>query len=181
MDTLEQLHLRVLVLKCQIGDQPSWDELYRRYNPSLGYYLRRLIGQRQAAEDAQQETWLSIVRGIARLKSADAFTVWLYRIARSKAMPRGSIPQTDTAAQSEPVAPDDTPEEEFFRATDAALVHAALERLEPAQRDVLLLRFMEELSYEQIAEVIECNIGTVRSRIHYAKSALRLQLENKHE
>ena len=64
-------------------------------------------------------------------------------------------------------------EDETFSADDAAQIHTALDRLEPAQREVLALRFLEELSYEQIGEIVECPIGTVRSRIHYAKAALQ--------
>lgn len=167
------------MLKCQIGDRASWDELYRRYNPSLGYYLRRLTGRDQAADDLQQEVWLAVVRNIARLKSPEAFTVWLYRIARSKAINRISVNHKDVPLDEEPAA--ETPDEDIFRASDAARVHAALNGLVPEHREVLLLRFMEDLSYEQIAEVIGRNIGTVRSRIHYGKCALRRQLENEHE
>jgi RNA polymerase sigma-70 factor (ECF subfamily) len=178
MDPLDQLRLRVLVLKCQIGDRPSWEELYRRYNPPLGYYLRRLIGRDQTAEDVQQEVWLAVIRNIAHLKSPEALTVWLFRIARSKAMKHLSAEHKDVPLDEEMA---DAPDEGMFSASDAAQVHAALDGLVPEHRDVLLLRFMEGLSYEQIAEVIECNIGTVRSRIHYGKPALRRQLENEHE
>ena len=179
MSQLDQLRLRVLVLKCQIGDRRSWEEIYRRYNPPLGYYLRRLTGRDQAADDVQQEVWLAVVRNIALLKSPEAFTVWLYRIARSKAMKHLSAQHTDVPLDEEPAA--DSPDEDMFSASDAARVHAALDGLVPEHRDVLLLRFMEDLSYEQISEVIGCNIGTVRSRIHYGKCALRRQLEKEHE
>jgi len=179
MDWLNQLRGRVLVLKCQLGDRAAWDELYRRYNPPLGYYLRRLIGRDQAADDLQQETWLSVVRNIGRLKSPDAFTVWFYHIARSKAMSRLST-HRDVPLDEEPVAEADAPDDAFC-ASDAAQVHAGLDGLRAEHREVLLLRFMEDLSYEQIAEVVGCGVGTVRSRIHYAKRALRRQLENNHE
>lgn len=181
MDRLDQLRQRVLVLKCQLGDRAAWDELYRRFNPALGYYLRRLTGSDQTADDVQQEVWLAVVRNIARLNSPEAFTVWLYRIARSKAMDRMSARHEPVALEEEPVAPADARENDDFTAADAALVHAALHGLGPEHRDVLLLRFMEELSYEQIAQVVGCGVGTVRSRIHYAKRALRRLLENGHE
>ena len=70
----------------------------------------------------------------------------------------------------------DEPELEFT-ADDAARVHGAMARLSTAHREVLVLRFMEDLSYEQIAEVIGCKIGTVRSRLHHAKLTLRDHLD----
>lgn len=176
MDRLEQLRQRVLVLKCQVGDKPAWDELYRRFNPALGYYLRRLTGS-DSADDLQQEVWLAVVRNIARLKSPEAFAVWLWRIARSKAMDRLGRQHRHVTLDEQSTDVPDTSDDEFSP-QDAAAVHAALDKLRPDHRDVLLLRFMEDLSYEQIAQVIGCTVGTVRSRLHYAKSALRRQLEN---
>ena len=181
MDRLDQLRQRVLVLKCQIGDGSAWDELYRRSNPPLGYYLRRLTGSDATADDVQQEVWLTVVRNIARLKSPDAFRVWLYRIARSRAMSRLAEQHCYVALDEQAVALSEVSEDEPFSPRDAARVHAALANLSPGHREVLLLRFMEDLPYEQIAEVVGCSVGTVRSRIHYAKCALRRQLEIGHD
>jgi RNA polymerase sigma-70 factor (ECF subfamily) len=71
--------------------------------------------------------------------------------------------------------------EATFDPADAARIHQELHRLGPKHREVLLLRVMEDLTYEQIAEVIGCTTGTVRSRLHYAKRALRERLEPTHE
>jgi RNA polymerase sigma-70 factor (ECF subfamily) len=71
----------------------------------------------------------------------------------------------------------DTDEEPVFNAEDAAQVHAALDELAPEHREVLVLRFLEDMSYENIAQAIGCQIGTIRSRLHYAKRALRRALE----
>ena len=68
-----------------------------------------------------------------------------------------------------------------LRPSDAALIHAEMVNLSVKHREVVLLRYIEELSYEQIAEVLGCTVGTVRSRLHYAKTALRLKLESNHE
>jgi RNA polymerase sigma-70 factor (ECF subfamily) len=180
MDRLEQLRLRLLVVKCQIGDGPAWEELYRQFNPAIGYYLRRLIGDEHAA-DVQQEVWLMVVRNLARLNSPEAFVVWLYRIARSKAMALLGAKQKHVPLDEQTAREIESQEQEDFSAADAQRVHAALDSLCREHRDVLLLRFMEDLSYEQIAEVVGCGVGTIRSRVHYAKSALRRQLEKDHE
>ena len=73
-------------------------------------------------------------------------------------------------------APDNT-EEEMLSFEDIARVHQCLGELKPWQKEVLMLRFIESMSYDQIAEVLDCNVGTVRSRIHHAKQALREKLE----
>jgi RNA polymerase sigma-70 factor (ECF subfamily) len=75
--------------------------------------------------------------------------------------------------------PDAADDANGFDAEDAARIHAALDLLPPEQREVLVLRFVEAMSYEQIARVTSQPLGTVRSRLHYAKHALRTILENK--
>ncbi|HEX5243540.1 MAG TPA: sigma-70 family RNA polymerase sigma factor [Tepidisphaeraceae bacterium] len=181
MERIEQLRQQVLVLKCQTGDRLAWEELYRQYNPSLGYYLRRLMGNDALAEDVQQEVWLTVVRNIGGLKSPEAFTVWLYRIARTRAIDRVQSKAWHAELIEEAVEHVDASDDDAFSPADAARVHAGLATLAAAHREVLLLRFMEDLSYEEIAQVIGSSVGTVRSRIHYAKGALRRQLEKDHE
>ena len=185
MSDLDQIRQCVLVLKCQTGDTAALEELYLRHSTRLGYYLRRLLdGDEAAAADVQQDVWLTVVRKIARLKTPQAFTVWLYRVARTRAMDRlsarsapvslecdvepGTLEQATTGSNESEFSPD-----------DAAAIHAALARLGHAHRDVLLLRFMEDLSYEQIADVFGCPFGTVASRIYHAKQALRRELEKR--
>ena len=102
----------------------------------------------------------------------------LYRIARDRAYGRLRKARRlglllDDALVVEPAIES----EEEFSAEDAAQIHAALDDLPAEQREVLVLRFLEEMSYEQIARVVGCQLGTVRSRIHYAKRALRSVLE----
>jgi RNA polymerase sigma-70 factor (ECF subfamily) len=179
----DEILQRVLVLRCQTGDGRALEELYLRHSARLGYYLRRLLdGDDAAAADVQQDVWLTVVRTIGRLRTPAAFTVWLYRVARTRAMDRlaasgnGRVTlEADAAPGAMERAADDAEAE--FTPEDAAAIHAALGRIGRAQRDVLLLRFMEDLSYEQIAEVTGCPFGTVASRLHHAKQALRRELE----
>jgi RNA polymerase sigma-70 factor, ECF subfamily len=178
MDSVEKLLQRTLVVRCQLGDRRAMEELFLRYNRSLGYYLRQMLGRDDIA-DAQQETWLTVIRTIGQLRSPEAFAVWLYRIAHNKAMSRLSK-CVNTAPLDEDTAAEIPDEPDFdFDPSDAAGIHAEMVRLGERHREVLLLRFIEDLSYEQIAEVIGCTVGTVRSRLHYAKAALRTRLESK--
>lgn len=171
------LHERLLVLRCQTGDAIAFEELVLLYQPRLRYFLRGLLRSDHDVDDHLQEIWIDVYRGIGRMKEPSAFAAWLYRIARNRAFrvlrkrrqPTCSIDDIDLAAKGD--------EEPHWSAEDAEYIHAALDSLEPEHREVLLLRFIEEMSYEDIARVIDCPIGTIRSRLHYAKRALRCVLE----
>jgi RNA polymerase sigma-70 factor (ECF subfamily) len=136
-----------------------------------------MIGQAETADDLLQETWIDVYRKINQLQRPEAFTVWLYRIARDKAYGELRRPDSPRVGVDENLAESIAAEEESFTAEEAASVRAALDELPVEQRDVLVLRFIEEMTYEQIAEVIGRPVGTVRSRIYYAKLALRAKLE----
>jgi RNA polymerase sigma-70 factor (ECF subfamily) len=176
MDPIEAARQRALIIRCQFSSLSALEELYLRYNQPLGYYLRRFMNC-DDSQDVEQEVWLAVIRRIARLRGPEAFVVWLYRIARSKAINRLADRHTLLSlGEQDLMIPLDEPEPEFTW-DDAARVHGAMAQLSTAHREVLALRFMENLSYEQIAEVIGCKIGTVRSRLHHAKLSLRNRLE----
>lgn len=185
MNPIDQALERVLVLKCQMGDTRALEDLYRRYHHPLGYYLRRLLDDDAAAEDAQQEVWLTVYRRIRGLRAPEAFAVWLYRIAHSRAVNRLARRRHDVSIDDAESGAADVADESDaaneFSPEDAADIHRALGKLRPEHREVLVLRFMEDLAYEQIAEVTGCNLGTVRSRLHYAKLALRRELEKRRQ
>jgi RNA polymerase sigma-70 factor (ECF subfamily) len=172
----DELYERVLVVRCQAGDEVAFAELVERYQPRLRYYLGKMLPGSPAAEDAAQDVWYDVVRGVARLANPGAFRAWLYRIARDRAWrilrrrppPHRPIDDVDVAANG-------TADE--FTAEDAARVHAALDTLAPEHREVVVLRFIEQMSYDEIAKVAGCPVGTVRSRLHHAKRGLRRVLE----
>jgi RNA polymerase sigma-70 factor (ECF subfamily) len=171
-DQAERLYERLLVLRCQTGDDDAYRELVNRFGPRLRYFLRKLSPHADRADDLAQEVWIDVLRQLPRLKDAGAFTTWLYRIAHGKAMLEGrrNGRAPVTTHEVEQIADDDEPS---FSPEDAARIHAALDDLEAAHREVIVLRFLEELSYDEIGQIVGCPVGTVRSRIHYAK--LRLQ------
>ena len=170
-DEAERLLMRLLVLRCQTGDDDAYRELVGQFGPRLRYFLRKLVGREDRADDLAQEVWLDVLRQLPRLKDAAAFTTWLYRIAHGKAMLEGRRNGRAPATSSDVESIADEADEPFS-AEDAARIHAALDRLDPTHREVLALRFLEELSYEEIGQIVGCPLGTVRSRIHYAKAAL---------
>jgi len=178
MNPFEELHESVLVLRCQSGDEAALEELVARHYGPLLYFIRRMVGDSGGAEDVLQDTWLSVVRNLRMLRDPGAFPAWLYRIARN-----GVYGRLRKSAQFRPLTEADEPaappgdDAEVFSAEDAAHVHECLERVRPEHREVLVLRFLEQMSYQDIAVVVGCGLGTVRSRLHYAKRALRREME----
>ena len=174
-ETVEWLYERVLVLRCQAGDEAAFEEIVRRHHDRLRYYVQKMIG-RGEAEDVLQEVWLDVFRSIPRLREVGAFKNWLYRIARDRVFRRLRQERSPISLNEASVEPS-APENGEFSEEDAARIHAALDDLSPEHREVLVLRFLEEMDYEQIAGVIGEPVGTVRSRLHYAKRALRCAIE----
>jgi RNA polymerase sigma-70 factor, ECF subfamily len=176
-EAADRLYERVLVLRFQqAGDQAAFEEFVERYSPRLRYYLRKMLGSPEAAEDALQEVWLAVFRGLPGLLDAGAFPAWIYRIARDRAYRelrrrRPNRPLEDDVLEVQ------TEAEEEFSPEDARRIHVALDALRPEQREVLVLRFIEDMSYEDISSVVGCPLGTVRSRLHHAKAALRAVIE----
>ena len=178
-EQLNRLYERLLVLRCQTGDEAAFTELVERYHERLRLFLRRMLDDEHAANDALQEVWLDVFRGAGKLKDTGAFAAWLYRVARDRAYRilrrRGVKTELiDRADDVRDVAGDDAIDEDERR-----IVQSSLASLPHEQREVLLMRFVEQMSYEQIAIAVGCELGTVRSRLHYGKQALRLEIERK--
>ncbi|OQA02532.1 MAG: ECF RNA polymerase sigma factor SigE [Planctomycetes bacterium ADurb.Bin401] len=169
-------HLETIVHRCQDGERAAFEELFELYQPRLKYYVRRLDCDGINVDDILQDIWLTVVKEIRKLKESKVFAVWLYRIARNKVYD-GFRRREEFAALPEESELSVSQDETTFDAKDAEKLHTALKILKPYHREVLTLCFIEQMSYQSIAEVIGCGIGTVRSRIFYAKQALRKELE----
>jgi RNA polymerase sigma-70 factor (ECF subfamily) len=177
IDDADRLFERLLVLRCQAGDEVAFAELMNRYQPRLRYYLRKMLHGVGEPDDVLQDVWLDVFRAITRLNDAGAFRAWLYSIARGQAIKKFRKRRL-AFQQLEVEEPDDSGQDsEIIDAEDAQRVHAALDTLPAAQREVLVLRYIEDMSYEEIAAIVDCQVGTVRSRLHYAKRGLRTELE----
>ncbi|MDP9172571.1 MAG: sigma-70 family RNA polymerase sigma factor [Planctomycetota bacterium] len=173
-DLADRLNRRLLVIRCQVGDAAAFEELVGFFQPRLRGFLFKMVRGRQSVNDLAQDVWMDVFRDLGTLSNPEAFVPWFYRIARNRAfraLRRRPI-------MTEPIEPDALADETIdFTAEEAGAVHAALDELIPEHREVLLLRFMEEMSYEEIAGVVGCAVGTVRSRIHNGKVALRRIIE----
>ncbi len=168
----------LLVLHHLRGDRRAAAQLVALWEERLFYYLRRLAGDEQEAWDLLQQTWAKVFSGLRRLDRRSSLPAWLYRIARNTAMDRLRQQLAERRAVQELeewAAAEEDPGEEAF--ANAELVHYGLSQLALPHREALTLFFLDDLSIEEIAGVLELAPGTVKSRLHYAKRALREALQ----
>lgn len=138
---------------------------------SVFYYLRRLALAEEDAWDALQETWLKIFRAIQSIRDPKTFPAFLYTTARRVAIGRLRRAGHDVAlSMVEDVSASDCA---FIAFDNAEQVHHALDQLPLLQREAVTLYFLEDLSIDAIAEVLGVPVGTVKSRLHYGKEAIR--------
>ena len=171
-----QTQLENIVVRCKSGEREAFEKLFELYQPRLKYYIRRLDSSGET-DDILQNIWVTVFRKIRKLKDNNSFGVWLYRIARNEVFGRFRQNQKFVELPEENEHPQYNDDNNEFSAEDAQKLHNALNKIQPYHREVLTLSFIEQMSYQQIAEVVGCNIGTVRSRIFYAKQSLRKEME----
>ena len=166
-----------IVQRCQRGERAAFEELFEIYQPRLKYYVHRLDNGSANIDDTLQDIWLTVYKKIKKLKDPQAFAVWLYRIARNKVYDGFRRKERLVSLPEDDEFPAIGSEEPVFDANDAENLHHALNKLKPYHKEVLTLNFIEQMPYQAIADVIGCNLGTVKSRIFHAKQSLRKKME----
>ena len=164
-----------LVQRIAAGDERALECLYARHAPSLFAYAYHLIGDRGAAEEALQDTFVAIWRGAASFAERSTVRTWLFGICRRQALlrVRRGAPATQPIEEvPEPPSEAPGPDAVVLARADASAVAAALATLSPIHREVLDLAFGAELSQAEIAEVLDIPVGTVKSRLFHARAAL---------
>ena len=169
--------LEKIVHRCQDGEREAFEELFEIYQPRLKYYVRRLNSRGTNIDDILQDIWLTVFKKIHKLKDAQSFVVWLYRIARNKVYDGFRRKDSLLRLPEEDELPVSGSDEPVFDANDTEKLHRALNKLKHHHREALTLCFIEQMSYQSIADVVGCSIGTVRSRMFYAKQSLRKEME----
>jgi RNA polymerase sigma-70 factor, ECF subfamily len=169
-----------IALRCRLGEPEAFAELVRELERPLFYYAAKLLANEDAAFDVLQEVWLTAFRAIRRLENPRTVRSWLYRITHDRAIDRIRHDQSRGRAERTRAEsmPEELDEEVSFDVEDAQAMHRALDRIELKHREVLVLHFLDDLSIAEIAETIGEPAGTVKSRIHYAKRALKEALQN---
>lgn len=159
---------RVLVLRAQVGDRAAFHELVTLYQERLSYYVHRLPHESHQSGDILQQIWLEVFRKIGKLRSPSAFRVWLYRIAHDRVVThiRRKVAYSDACEQLAADASETEHWNDLDLLEDAELVHFALNKLSVIHREIMTLRFLEEMDVKDIAHVMECSEGTAKSRLH---------------
>jgi RNA polymerase sigma-70 factor (ECF subfamily) len=162
-----------IALRCQAGDNTGFEDLVALMERPLLYYATKLTGNAQTAHDVLQDVWVKVFSGIRGLKNPASLRPWLYRISHGLAVDH--IRQHVSRERAEEAHVDGLQEagDISFTKDDAAAIHEALNDLEPKHREVLVLYFLEDFSLAEIAAVVGCSEGTVKSRIHYAKRRVK--------
>jgi RNA polymerase sigma-70 factor, ECF subfamily len=161
-----------LMLEFQGGSRPAFEQLFARYRgPLYGFFRRRLDGD-QRAEDLTQETFLAVIRAASHYQPSALVRTYLYSIAMNLLAAERRKRFRDSPVGN--AAPEATSNE----APDAVLwVRQALEKLDDSEREILMLREYEQLSYAEIAELLRLPVNTVRSRLFRSRMALKGYLE----
>lgn len=168
-----------LLRRASLGDEEAFAALYRRFQGPVHRFAWRMTGSRETAEDVTQETFLALLRGSARYDAARGpLSAYLYGIARNLLARR--------AGRDRPYVPLSDGEESALRATDLGAdperqrtvvgIREAVLGLPVHYREVVVLCELQGLPYEEAAAVLECPVGTVRSRLHRARALLSARL-----
>ena len=181
---LDSVQEREIVLRCQKGDADAMGTLIIEYQHWVYNIAYGILGHHQDAEDVAQDAFLSAWENIGKFQFRSRFSTWLYRIVKNKCLNHIDQYQrrkTDPTEidDSQPWVPLDTltPEDEALRTEEKDIVHAALAKLKDSHKEILVLRELRELSYEEISEILGCTLGRVKSRLHEARKALKEELE----
>ena len=175
---------RELILRCQKKDPAAMGTLIVQYQHWVYNIAYGLLGHREDAQDTTQDVFLSVWQNIHKFQFRSRFSTWLYKIVKNKCL---NVIDQKKRRKTDPMEIDDTqpwvplntvtPEQEVLRTEQTEILHAALGKLKESYRTILVLRELRELSYEEIAEILNCTLGRVKSRLHEARKALRQELE----
>lgn len=174
-----------LMTAFQGGDDSAFEQLYARYRGPIFQYVYRRMGDPARAEELAQEVFVGLIRSRGSWRQEASFRTYLYRIAFNQCASearRSDFKMSDPlerpdGSQVDVEADGPGPDERARQQEEASLVVKALEKLDADQRDAIVLREYQGLSYEEIADVTGVAVGTVKSRIFRGKLELRQMLE----
>lgn len=180
---------RLLVNRAQTGDLEAYDALIRRYQERIYATIYHMTSNHEDAADLAQETFVKAYRALKTFKGDSSFFTWIYRIAVNKTINflkqrrhRGqrSLDDLDFNAEHDPdvvaLISERTPHREVKLRELQEKLNAAMQQLSEEHRMVVTLHDIQGLRHEQIGEMMNCNVGTVRSRLHYARQQLQAYL-----
>jgi RNA polymerase sigma-70 factor, ECF subfamily len=185
-----------LVQLCQKGDADAFDQLVGRYRTRVFGMIYNMVHNEQDAWDLAQDSFLKAWKSIARFRGQSSFYTWIYRIVMNvtidwlrKKQVKGSgaefndevqLREIDPASRTVPKA-DALPHERMMHGEIKTRIDQAIAQLSPEHRAVILMKEIEDMQYHEIAEALDCSIGTVMSRLFYARKKLQNMLRDVYE
>lgn len=173
-----------LITESLAGSHAAYSELVNRFSARLFSAMLHVIGSHDDAEEVVQETFVQAYVKLSTFQGNSQFFTWLYRIAfnnslsrRRKRRPDISLESTRESGGVDPEDRVEQPDDSLLRQEKIDLIHRGLQMLTEEHRNILVLREMQDMAYEDIAEVLDINIGTVRSRLSRARAQLKSILE----
>jgi RNA polymerase sigma-70 factor (ECF subfamily) len=185
-----------LVKQCQAGNTEAFDQLVTRYRTRVFGMIYNMVHNEQDAWDLAQDSFLKAWKSISRFRGQSSFYTWMYRIVTNvtidwlrKKQVKGSGAEFDDAIQLKDIDPasrtvpkaDPLPHQRMERAEIRARIDEAIKQLSPEHRAVILMKETEDMQYHEIAEALGCSIGTVMSRLFYARKKLQNLLRDLYE
>jgi RNA polymerase sigma-70 factor (ECF subfamily) len=185
-----------LVKQAQAGDTRAFDQLVSRYRTRVFGMIYNMVHNEQDAWDLAQDGFLKAWKSIARFRGQSSFYTWIYRIVMNvtidslrKKQIRGGGAEFDDAIQLKEIDPASRtvpqaaalPHEQMEHKEIRSRIDAAIAQLSPEHRAVILMKEIEEMQYHEIAESLGCSIGTVMSRLFYARKKLQNLLRDVYE
>ncbi len=172
-----------LITRFKQGEISAFEELVRRYQDRVYNLCRYMVVDEDDARDAAQDTFIKACKGLKSYRPEAGFYTWLYRIAVNTCLDckkqRRIRPAEDEAMIENVLSSDPSPEQLCESKETGRLIQAALAGLQEKLRTAIVLRELEELSYEEIADVLDVSVGTVKSRISRAREELRRLLRKR--
>ncbi len=164
----------VLAVRCQLGDPEAWEALVHRWHPRLWRFIARMLSDGTAVEDVVQSVWLRVVRSLVQLREPERLAAWLYGIAGRTVVDRLREYYRRPPADEIGEIPDFDDGIEMIAVVDA--IQTGLQRLHPADREAVVLHYLEELPVAEVAEICGVPPGTIKSRLHRARRIIHRTL-----
>ena len=185
-----------LVKQCQTGNTEAFDQLVTRYRTRVFAMIYNMVHNEQDAWDLAQDSFVKAWKSIGRFRGRSSFYTWIYRIVMNvtidwlrKKQVKGAGAEFNDAIQLKEIEPasrtlpkaDPLPHERMEQSEIRARIDNAIAQLSPEHRAVILMKEIEEMQYHEIAEALGCSIGTVMSRLFYARKKLQNLLKDVYE
>lgn len=177
-----------LIQRAKRGERDAFAELIEIYKDKIFQLAYRMVGNRQDAEDIAQETFLRVYANLNSYDENYKFSTWIYRIATNLCIDRGRKKRPDFYLDAEVEtgdgldwysrlsSQDKTPEDKVVTQELQETVQDALSQLQPKYRSIMILRYIEDLSLQEISEIVKLPVTTIKTRIHRGREALRSKL-----